>query len=403
MTVETSPRRPRPFDVAAAVGGLALGLLLWAVGLDVYPARERDVPGWWVLVPLVVISVLETLRRVRPGAALAGGTVALVADQLTTGSLATVLLFTDLMYAAAVYGGAGLARRLPVVTGAVSLVVIAWGVITWRDAYSSLMLGLGVSLVAFSPAATGALVRHHRDAARSARREAEQTARLAELDRAQAVTAERTRMARELHDVIAGHLSAVAVHSTAALSLDDADTSRQALGVIRENSVAALTEMRRLIGLLRAGGDDLEPSAAPSLEGVAPLAEGVRAAGFPVRLDLGPWHGPDSAEGRAARRLPSPVELAAYRIVQESLTNVLKHAAQGPVTIALSLGGGALDVRVSNVHGTPDGEPARAPGAGAGLIGMRERAQLVGGTFEAGPRDGRWVVRAHLPVPEGEG
>ncbi|MGW0603876.1 sensor histidine kinase [Streptomyces sp. NPDC002640] len=400
MTVETSPRRPRPFDVAAAVGGLALGLLLWAVGLDVYPAR--DVPGWWVLVPLAVISALEPLRRVRPRAALAGGTVALVADQFTTGSLATVLLFTDLMYAAAVYGGARLARRLPVVTGALSLVAIGFGVLTWQNAYS-LMLGLGVSLAAFSPAATGALVRHHRDAARSARREAEQTARLAELDRAQAVTAERTRMARELHDVIAGHLSAVAVHSTAALSLDDADTSRQALGVIRENSVAALTEMRRLIGLLRAGGDDLEPSAAPSLEGVAPLAEGVRAAGFPVHLDLGPWHGPDTAEGRAARRLPSPVELAAYRIVQESLTNILKHAAQGPVTIALSLDTGALDIRVSNVHGAPDGQPARAPGAGAGLIGMRERAQLVGGTFEAGPRDGRWVVRAHLPVPEGEG
>ncbi|MGW0929222.1 sensor histidine kinase [Streptomyces sp. NPDC002644] len=400
MTVETSPRRPRPFDVAAAVGGLALGLLLWAVGLDMYPAR--DVPGWWVLVPLAVISALEPLRRVRPRAALAGGTVALVADQFTTGSLATVLLFTDLMYAAAVYGGARLARRLPVVTGTLSLVAIGFGVLTWQNAYS-LMLGLGVSLAAFSPAATGALVRHHRDAARSARREAEQTARLAELDRAQAVTAERTRMARELHDVIAGHLSAVAVHSTAALSLDDADTSRQALGVIRENSVAALTEMRRLIGLLRAGGDDLEPSAAPSLEGVAPLAEGVRAAGFPVHLDLGPWHGPDTAEGRAARRLPSPVELAAYRIVQESLTNILKHAAQGPVTIALSLDTGALDIQVSNVHGTPDGQPARAPGAGAGLIGMRERAQLVGGTFEAGPRDGRWVVRAHLPVPEGEG
>ncbi|WP_151771215.1 sensor histidine kinase [Streptomyces abyssomicinicus] len=401
MTVETtSPRRPRPFDVATALGGLALGLLLWSVGLDLYP--QRDVPDWWVLVPLAVMAGLEPLRRIRPLAGLLAGTVALVADQFTTGSVVTLLLFTDLMYAATVYGSARLSRRLPVQTGALTLAFIGWGVATWQDAYS-LMAGLGVGLVAFGPAATGALVRHHRDAARAARREAEQTARLAELDRAQAVTAERTRMARELHDVIAGHLAAVAVHSTAALSLDDAQTSRRALGVIRENSVAALTEMRRLIGLLRAGGDDLEPSPAPTLEGLEPLAEGVRAAGFAVTLDLGPGlgSGPDTGYGRT--RLPSPVELAAYRIVQESLTNVLKHGAPGPVRVGVSLDGGALRVEVTSALGTPDGEAARAPGAGAGLIGMRERALLVGGGFDAGPRDGRWVVRAQLPVPEGEG
>ncbi|MEU3552659.1 sensor histidine kinase [Streptomyces fragilis] len=400
MTPDGSARRPRPFDVATALAGLALGLLLWAVGLETYPARQT--PSWWVLVPLAVMSALEPLRRVRPRAALAAGTVALVADQFTTGSLVTLLLFTDLLYAAAVYGSARLARRLPVVTGGLTLAAIAWGVLTWRDAYS-LMLGLGVGLAVFGPAATGALVRHHRDAARAARREAEQTARLAELDRAQAVNAERTRMARELHDVIAGHLSAVAVHSTAALSLDDADTSREALGVIRENSVAALTEMRRMIGLLRAGGEDLEPSAAPTLEGVAPLAEGVRAAGFPVtvRLRLRPGAGDDAQEGGA--RLPSPVELAAYRIVQESLTNVLKHAGPGPVTVAVERDGGALRVAVTSALTAPGGRPARVPGAGAGLTGMRERALLVGGTFEAGPQGGGWVVRAVLPVPDGEG
>jgi signal transduction histidine kinase len=389
-------------------------VLLWGVGLHLYPSRTSS--PWWSLVPLAVMSSLVLLRRTRPLVALAAGVVALVANEFTTGNPVTVLLFTDLMYAVAVYGGAAQARRLPVVTGGLTLVAIAWGVATWRDGYS-LMLGLAVGLIAFSPAATGALVRHHRDAARAARREAEQTARLAELDRAQAVTAERTRMARELHDVIAGHLSAVAVHSTAALSLDDADTSRRALGVIRENSVAALTEMRRLIGLLRAGGEDLEPSAAPTLESLAPLAEGVRAAGFAVTLDLGPGLGPGPGSGPSAgpdggtapgagtgrARLPSPVELAAYRTVQESLTNVLKHAAPGPVTVALSLGGGALHVEVTSAHGSPGGQPARAPGAGAGLIGMRERAVLVGGDFEAGPEDGRWVVRAHLPVPEGEG
>ncbi|NYV77347.1 two-component sensor histidine kinase, partial [Streptomyces sp. UH6] len=152
MTVETtSPRRPRPFDVATALGGLALGLLLWSVGLDMYP--QRDVPDWWVLVPLAVMAGLEPLRRIRPLAGLLAGTAALVADQFTTGSLVTLLLFTDLMYAATVYGSARLSRRLPVQTGALTLAFIGWGVATWQDAYS-LMAGLGVGLVAFGPAAT---------------------------------------------------------------------------------------------------------------------------------------------------------------------------------------------------------------------------------------------------------
>lgn len=180
----------------------------------------------------------------------------------------------------------------------------------------ALLIGLVVGLVSLMPAATGWIVRNHRDAAEAADLRAEQTALLAEMDRAQAVVSERARMARELHDMVANHLSAIAIHSTAALSIDDPDTSRQALGVIRENSVEGLTEMRRLIGILRDTSDDTEPSAAPTLDGVGSLVEGARTNGLDVTLDAD--HG-DS--------LPAPVELAAYRIVQESLTNVLKHAS----------------------------------------------------------------------------
>ncbi|MDF3144223.1 histidine kinase dimerization/phosphoacceptor domain-containing protein, partial [Streptomyces sp. T21Q-yed] len=114
-------------------------------------------------------------------------------------------------------------------------------------------------------ALTGWLVRNHRDAAEAARLRAEQTALLAEMDRTQAVTSERARMARELHDMVANHLSAIAIHSTAALSLDDPKTSREALSVIRENSVEGLAEMRRLIGILRDSSGDTAPVAAPTL------------------------------------------------------------------------------------------------------------------------------------------
>ncbi len=132
----------------------------------------------------------------------------------------------------------------------------------WRVP-EALLIGLVVGAVTFAPASTGLIVRNHRDAADAARLQAEQTALLAEMDRVQAVTAERSRMARELHDMVANHLSAIAIHSTAALSLDDPGTSREALTVIRENSVQGLAEMRRLIGILRDGADDREPSATP--------------------------------------------------------------------------------------------------------------------------------------------
>ncbi len=168
----------------------------------------------------------------------------------------------------------------------------------------------------------------------AARLRAEQTALLAEMDRVQAVTAERARMARELHDMVANHLSAIAIHSTAALSLDDPDTSRESLGVIRENSVAGLAEMRRLIGILRDGDD--EPAATPTLEGLPALVEGARANGLDVTLDAGHV------------QVPAPVELAAYRIVQESLTNALKHASPGRVTVTLTQRGGDLTVTVTS-------------------------------------------------------
>ncbi|MEU1022470.1 histidine kinase, partial [Streptomyces sp. NPDC005904] len=248
------------------------------------------------------------------------------------------------------------------------------------------------------PAATGSLVRNHREAAAAARLRAEQTALLAEMDRVQAVTAERARMARELHDMVANHLSAIAIHSTAALSLDDPATSKDALAVIRENSVEGLAEMRRLIGILRDDSGDLEPAAAPTLDGLTALIEGARTNGLDVALeDARPPRGPE---------LPAPVGLAAYRIVQESLTNALKHASPGRVTVRLTQEPRALKVRVTSPYDAPAGP--RAPGSGAGLVGMRERTELLGGTFESGPENSHdgmaWTVSVSLPVdPADEG
>ncbi|MEU0970233.1 histidine kinase [Streptomyces sp. NPDC005917] len=402
-----APRLPRPhrFDVYVAVGGLLGGLLLAGLGLG---TRSRDYPlslfdgPWPVLLPLCVTACCELARRTAPRAALLTGTVAICADQVTQGNLATVLMFTDLVYAAVLYGPPASARRIPWITGLLTVAGTLVPFAVWQVP-EALLIGVVTGIVSFGPAATGWIVRDHRDAATAARLRAEQTALLAEMDRVQAVAAERARTARDLHDLVAGHLSAIALHSTAALSIDEQSTSKEALSAIRENSVAGLAEMRRLIGILReAGGGDGEPAAAPTLDGLPALVDSARANGLDVVLDAGPATGPDvilyasSAKVPVPVKVPAPVELAAYRIVQESLTNALKHARPGRITVALARRDSVLDVRVTSPYG--DREGPRVPGSGAGLIGMRERAALLGGTFEAGPDGARWAVHATLPL-----
>ncbi|GHG97611.1 sensor histidine kinase [Streptomyces lanatus] len=386
--------RPHRFDVYIAVGGLLGGLLLVGIGLATRPAKDPitlfDGP-WPILVPLTVLAGCELLRRAAPRTALLTGTVAISADVMTQGSLASILMFTDIMYAAVLYGPLASARRIQWITGLLTVAATLVPFAIWRIP-EALLIGVVVGIVAYGPAATGWIVRNHRDAAEAARLRAEQTALLAEIDRSQAVVAERARMARELHDMVANHLSAIAIHSTAALSIGDAKTSQEALSVIRENSVEGLAEMRRLIGILRDAGGDTEPVAAPTLDGLGALAAGARTNGLDVHLDSDPG------------TVPAPVELAAYRIVQESLTNALKHASPGRVTVALAQRDGSLTVSVTSPFGDHDGP--RAPGSGAGLVGMQERVALLGGTFEAGPEqsaDGKiWVVRAALPLTEGD-
>ncbi|MEV8016467.1 histidine kinase [Streptomyces sp. NPDC086554] len=381
--------RPHRVDVTISTVSLLSGLALWALGLHTQPDRGLD--GTWALIPLAVLACLELVRRSAPQLALNVGTLALVADQFTEGNLASIMMFTDIVYAAVVYGTPAAARRIPVTTGMVT-VAVTIGFLAWFQKPEAILIGVVTGVVSFGPATTGVLVRNHREAAEAARLRAEQTALLAEMDRVQAITAERARMARELHDMVANHLSAIAIHSTAALSLDDPQTSKDALAVIRENSVEGLAEMRRLIGILRDSSDDREPAAAPTLDGLGSLIGNARTNGLDVTLD--DTRAPEDS------KLPAPVELAAYRIVQESLTNALKHASPGRVAVALAQEPRALTVRVTSPYGDPSGP--RAPGSGAGLVGMRERTELLGGTFESGPEsnpDGKvWIVYATLPV-----
>lgn len=208
--------RPHRHDLFIALAGFACGLLLWSYGLYTTGDRVFD-QRWATLIPLTAMAAAETVRRTLPQTALFVGTLAIVADQFTNGNLVTVLMFTDIAYAAVVYGSPASARRIPYSTGLITVAVTIGFLVWWQNAIA-LLVGVITGMISFMPAVTGSIVRNHREAAEAARLRAEQTALLAEMDRAQAVVAERARMARELHDMVANHLSAIAIHSTAALS-----------------------------------------------------------------------------------------------------------------------------------------------------------------------------------------
>lgn len=414
MAATTKPRlRPHRDDVLIAVCGAVGGVLLWSMDLYNNPAQGERY-GALALIPLAAVSLAALGRRVAQPWVLAVAFLALVADAFTGSLLMTILLFSDVVYAAALYGSARVARVVLPTALALTVAATMIALAALRNP-ESVLLGVLFALITIMPASTGLLVRHHRERAATERLRAEQTALLAEMDRTQAVHAERARMARELHDVVAGHLSAIAVHSTAAQTLRDGTATADALEVIRSNSVQGLAEMRRLIGLLRSSDPDEEydqPSAAPKLTGLTALVEQAENSAEGLRFALSDGH----KEGGA---LPAPVELAAYRLVQESVTNAVKHSAPGTVTVRLGrehTGSGAdrlraqgpahrsrevLVVSVSNPLDT-ERQP-RVPGAGAGLTGMRERVALLGGEFSAGPNDGQWLTRAVLPLHEGAG
>ena len=243
---------------------------------------------------------------------------------------------------------------------------------------------------------TGRNLRHRRS------RWAELTARTerAERDREEearrAVTEERLRIARELHDVIAHSMSVIAVQSAVGNHVIDTQPgeARQALAAIEATSRSALTEMRRLLGVLRQEGEprgSLTP--APGLADLTSLAGQVQDAGLKV------WINVDGQRGD----VPPGIDLSAYRIVQEALTNVIKHGAASAADVTIRYRPDSVTVEVTDQGaGAPQAKaPAPRADSGHGIIGMRERVAVFGGEFSAGPGpDGGFLVRACFPIAE---
>jgi signal transduction histidine kinase len=209
-----------------------------------------------------------------------------------------------------------------------------------------------------------------------------------EAERLAAVAGERRRIARDLHDVIAHSVSVMVIQAGAAEDVFDRDPSRvlEPIRAVQETGRAALVEMTRLLGLLREDGSELGLAPQPRLEDLPDLLAQTRAAGIPVDLVL---------EGKPAV-LPLGIDLSLYRIAQEALTNVRKHALDACATVTVRYGGGDIELRVEN--GGAEVDPITR--GGYGLIGMRERVAVFGGTLDAGPLpDGGFRIVACLPVP----
>jgi signal transduction histidine kinase len=228
--------------------------------------------------------------------------------------------------------------------------------------------------------------------AEAAQQRAVQAEREREEGARRAVFEERVRIARELHDVVAHHVSMMGVQAGAARMVIDRDPpkAKAALAAIEASSRQAVDELHRLLGFLRQAGDTDDLTPTPGVSQLRSLAAGMSDSDLVVEVDV---------EGMQ-RPLPPTVDVSAYRIVQEALTNTLKHSGASRADVTLRYGPGALELEIVD-DGRGDGA-ASAGGTGLGLIGMRERAALHGGTLEAGPLPGRgFAVRVKLPTRDG--
>jgi signal transduction histidine kinase len=367
--VETAPDQPIP------TGAMAV---LWSV-LGVVPLVLRRWRPWWAVAALIVLAAGSLLNA--EVWQTAGISMLFVVNTAASWMpLRPAVVAAGLVLASTVassFGARPDGTERP--SGATILVSAAFGLL--------------LCLVAFVAGVFSRTRRAYLAALEARASEAEANQRvLAE----QAVAEERRRIARELHDVVAHHVSAMGVLATGARRALDRDPSAtgDALRSIEQTGRIALREMRRLLSVLRAGGEDTPESElvpAPGLTAVRGLIEQVRRTGLPVSVQV---------EGE-----PYPVDagigLTVYRLIQEALTNSAKHAGPAEVQVRLEFSSSALSVEVFD---TGRGPSSRSPVTGHGLVGMRERVALYGGELRTGPRPGGgFRVYATIPMDNLEG
>lgn len=378
--------RVSPLDAMLVAGFCAVGMLELRL-----PAAEayRGTAPVAVDASVVALTALALLwRRRAPLRALIAVAAALVLPRLLLDS--SVLFYAGLFpFLVALYSASCYARppldRWALLVPATLIAAFSLAIPSFRSpneyAFSTAVF-LAVWLV-------GQGTRRWRATSEQLRLALLESSQVYELRQQAAIAEERSRIARELHDVIAHSVSLMVLQASAARLdlLSEQDGARRALQTVESTGRTAMVELRRMVGILRTADDGAPLEAAPTLDQLESLVDEMRAAGLDVRLSvLG-----------ARRPLPDGLELSAYRIVQEALTNALQHAGTAPVEVVLRYAPDILGIDVRNGASSPQARTMR--GRGHGLVGMRERAALFGGCVDAGPSpDGGYRVRAELPL-----
>ncbi|MGA8218010.1 MAG: histidine kinase [Solirubrobacterales bacterium] len=372
-----------PFAADALLGcALAVAAELEVLASASFPGADGAAAA---AVPAITLAL--AWRRRAPLAAFAVVYGAYAAQALAGGhaeqSIAVSIALLVSIYSLAAHAGDGriAVAGLPLGQGVAWMALALEGGRGPGDYAFSVLLGGGAWLGGYA-VRSGRMVAMQLEG-RVERAEAESAA-----ERERAVAEERARIAREMHDVLAHTMSVVVVQTGAARQLVRAEPGRseQLLRSTEATGRQALSEMRRLLGLIRADPEGLGVAPQPGLGDLDELVARARQAGLELQVEI--------QDGE--RALPIGIDLAAYRIAQEAITNAIKHG-EGPATLALRYRPGQLEIELRNAIA----EQPRDGGSGHGLIGMRERASLYDGTLEAGPtHSGEFRIYARLPLDE---
>jgi len=380
--------RPRDIRLAAIAAAIQIGGTIGASG---HRQAHGQQACWWASSCHAATHVNLTAV-----ALLAFGPVALLIRRQQPRAVLAAIFAATLLYVALGYPqGPNYFSLLVAVVSALSAgdraaarvaVVAGWVLFLWLPVALG-VTGAPTALAAFAIAAwlllllaVGEALGGRRERAAEARRARQEEAR-------RKADEERLRIARELHDVLAHNISLINVRSGVALHLmdDQPEQARVALEAINEASADALREVRSALNILRGSNEELPRAPTAGLARLDELVSHAVAAGVGVSLEV---------QGDP-RSLPASVDLAGFRIVQESLTNIVRHAEAGSAKVELTYGNGDLTLQIDD-----DGEgPAAQAGGGSGIAGMRDRATALGGELEAGPQPtGGFRVRARLPI-----
>ncbi|MET9922945.1 sensor histidine kinase [Streptomyces sp. NPDC059605] len=348
----------------------AAGLLAVAQAAPLLMLAHRPLQAWWIILPADVVGALVLLGYPDP------------LQGIWPWPPPTLISYLFVMLAVALRETRRTVISVWALTAVASL-VLHLAATDRSNGTSALLPVIGALLMV-----VGAVIRERGDAQR---RLAEQET-ISEAERAQrTLLEERARIARELHDVVAHHMSVITVQADSAPYRISGlpEEAREEFEAIAASARESLTEMRRLLTVLRNDGTEGERAPQPGLDRLQQLVEATVRAGLPAELSV-PARLPD---------VPQAVDVSAYRIVQEALANVVRHAPGALTRVSVASDGAHLTVLVVNDRAVRPVSPLETTGTGHGLVGMRERVRLTGGTLDTGPLpDGGFRVAARLPL-----